>query len=116
MQAAAPLPSPERRPPAPANVAPVESLLSGPGRAKRPKRIAVVLRGLPGSGKSHAARRLRDTELAAGAPAPRIHSIDDYFVTVSRFLSPALQSRLSILQRGDGMREKLEHALRVGEA
>ena len=42
-----------------------------------------MLRGLPGSGKSHAARRLRDAEVAAGGDAPRIHSIDDYFVTVS---------------------------------
>lgn len=65
------------------NVTPVNDLLSGPGRAKRPKLIAVVIRGLPGSGKSLIARRLRDAELATGGSAPRIHCIDDYFVTVS---------------------------------
>ena len=58
-------------------------LVRAPGRAKRPKRIAIVLRGPPGSGKSHLARLLRDAEVAAGGEAPRIHSIDDYFITVS---------------------------------
>lgn len=66
----------------PANVKDIRDLLSGPGQAKRPKKIAVILRGLPGSGKSLIARRLRDAEVATGNAAPRIHSIDDYFVTV----------------------------------
>ena len=60
----------------------VTELVQAPGRAKRPKRIAIVLRGPPGSGKSHLARLLRDAEVAAGGEAPRIHSIDDYFITV----------------------------------
>ncbi|CAK0770761.1 hypothetical protein CVIRNUC_003799 [Coccomyxa viridis] len=59
----------------------VLEIVRAPGRAKRPKRVAVVLRGLPGSGKSHLARLLRDAEVAAGGEAPRIHSIDDYFIT-----------------------------------
>lgn len=63
------------------NVSPIEDLLTRPGRAKRPKLIAVVIRGLPGSGKSLIARRLRDAEVDAGGSAPRIHCIDDYFVT-----------------------------------
>ncbi|BDA42243.1 probable YLP motif-containing protein 1 at C-terminar half [Coccomyxa sp. Obi] len=63
------------------NVSPVEDLLTRPGRAKRPKLIAVVIRGLPGSGKSLIARRLRDAEVEAGGSGPRIHCIDDYFVT-----------------------------------
>lgn len=63
------------------NISPVEDLLIRPGRAKRPKLIAVVIRGLPGSGKSLIARRLRDAEVEAGGSAPRIHCIDDYFVT-----------------------------------
>lgn len=67
------------------NVTPVEDLLAGPGRAKRAKLIAVVIRGLPGSGKSLIARRLRDAEVAARGSAPRIHCIDDYFVTVRTF-------------------------------
>lgn len=57
-------------------------LFCAPGRAKRPRRIAVVLRGLPGSGKTRVAGRLRDIEVAAGGEPPRIHSIDEYFVTV----------------------------------
>lgn len=54
----------------------------------RPARIAIILRGLSGSGKSAAARKLRELELAAGGDAPRVHSIDDYFDTVrlQRFL------------------------------
>lgn len=65
-------------------LADVLELIQAPGRAKRPKRIAIIIRGVPGSGKSYLARKLRDAELAAGREAPRIHSIDDYFVTVSR--------------------------------
>lgn len=68
----------------------VLELLQVPGRAKRPKRIAVILRGPPGSGKSHLARKLRDAEVAAGGEAPRIHSIDDYFITVSWHSVPYL--------------------------
>ena len=63
------------------------SLLSpGPGRSGRPKRIAVLLRGLPGSGKSHVARLIRDKEVAAGGEPPRILSLDDYFMTVGCLL------------------------------
>lgn len=42
----------------------------------------LVLRGLPGSGKTHTARKLREIEAQHGADALRIHGIDDYFVTV----------------------------------
>ena len=53
-----------------------------PGRATRPKRLAIVLRGLPGSGKSHIAKKLKEVEIEQGGDAPRIHAIDDYFYTV----------------------------------
>jgi YLP motif-containing protein 1 len=53
-----------------------------PGRLSRPKRILVILRGLPGSGKSHVARVIRETEAEHGGEAPRILSLDEYFVTV----------------------------------
>ena len=66
-------------------LADVLELVKSPGRLKRPKRIAIIIRGAPGSGKSHLARKLRDAEVAAGGEAPRIHSIDDYFITVSCF-------------------------------
>ena len=70
---------------------PAESLFRAPGRASRPKRMAIILRGLPGSGKSAVARKLRELEVGAGGEPPRVHSIDDYFVTV-RPLPPRLPS------------------------
>ncbi len=68
--------------PLPPSAVNVLSILDPPGRARRPKRLAVILRGLPGSGKSHVARLLRDAEIARGGEAPRIFTIDDYFMTV----------------------------------
>lgn len=59
-------------------------LLDRPGRDSRPRRLALLLRGLPGSGKSHVARLVREREVAAGGQPPRILSLDDYFVTVSK--------------------------------
>ena len=64
----------------------LQLLQPGAGRQARPKRLAVLLRGLPGSGKSHVARLLREREVAAGGEAPRILSLDDYFMTVSCWL------------------------------
>ncbi|KAI9554282.1 hypothetical protein GHT06_019554 [Daphnia sinensis] len=58
----------------------VEDLLLPPGRYGRPSKIVVVLRGLPGSGKSHLARLIKEKEVAMGGPAPRILSIDDYYL------------------------------------
>ncbi|VFQ86632.1 unnamed protein product [Cuscuta campestris] len=52
-----------------------------PHRSARPAHIVVILRGLPGSGKSYLAKMLRDLEVENGGNAPRIHSIDDYFMT-----------------------------------
>jgi ABC-type proline/glycine betaine transport system ATPase subunit len=37
----------------------VEDLLLPPGRYGRPSKIVVILRGLPGSGKSHLARSIK---------------------------------------------------------
>ncbi|KAJ7564448.1 hypothetical protein O6H91_02G017900 [Diphasiastrum complanatum] len=51
-----------------------------PGRAMRPERFVIILRGLPGSGKSYLAKALRDVEVMNGGNAPRIHSMDDYFM------------------------------------
>ena len=89
----------------------VEDLLCNPGRKTRPEHIVVILRGLPGSGKSHVAKLLKvidliplfmyiytqftssteleysgktykfqDKEVTNGGGAPRILSIDDYFM------------------------------------
>jgi YLP motif-containing protein 1 len=43
----------------------------------------LVLRGLPGSGKSHLAKKIKELEVEQGGQPPRVHSIDDYFMTVS---------------------------------
>lgn len=51
-------------------------------RDARPTHCALLLRGLPGSGKSSLARRLREAERQHGAQPPRIMSLDDYFLTV----------------------------------
>ncbi|KAI4343843.1 hypothetical protein L6164_011145 [Bauhinia variegata] len=56
-------------------------LFKHPHRATRPDHIVIILRGLPGSGKSYLAKMLRDLELENGGDAPRIHSMDDYFMT-----------------------------------
>ncbi|XP_058105271.1 uncharacterized protein LOC131248818 [Magnolia sinica] len=56
-------------------------LFRQPHRATRPDHIVVILRGLPGSGKSYLAKILRNLEVANGGNAPRIHSMDDYFMT-----------------------------------
>lgn len=56
-------------------------LFKHPYRTTRPDHIVIILRGLPGSGKSYLAKMLRDLEVENGGDAPRIHSMDDYFMT-----------------------------------
>uniref|UniRef100_A0A2P2LGP9 YLP motif-containing protein 1 isoform X2 n=1 Tax=Rhizophora mucronata TaxID=61149 RepID=A0A2P2LGP9_RHIMU len=56
-------------------------LFKKPHRANRPDHIVIILRGLPGSGKSYLAKIMRDLEVESGRNAPRIHSMDDYFMT-----------------------------------
>lgn len=66
-----------------AEVAPVvdvASLLFEPHRASRPHAIVVLVRGIPGSGKSWLAQRLRALEVENGCKAPRILSIDPFFM------------------------------------
>jgi len=59
----------------------VSHLLKPPHRSTRPDHFVIILRGLPGSGKSYLAKLLRDVEVENGGSAPRIHSMDDYFMT-----------------------------------
>lgn len=75
------LPAAESRPQLPETVVDAVDLFEEPGRSNRPKRVAIVLRGLPGSGKSAIARALRDAEIKAGGKPPRLLSKDDYFMT-----------------------------------
>lgn len=56
--AAAPPPAPRPR----QQTVLAENVFEAPGRQFRPEKICVILRGLPGSGKSHVARLLRDLE------------------------------------------------------
>ncbi|XP_060772170.1 YLP motif-containing protein 1 isoform X3 [Neoarius graeffei] len=59
----------------------VDDILKPPGRATRPDRIVVIMRGLPGSGKSHLAKLIRDKEVEFGGAPPRMLGLDDYFMT-----------------------------------
>ncbi|XP_073711600.1 uncharacterized protein ylpm1 isoform X1 [Misgurnus anguillicaudatus] len=89
---------PDERPPPPASLPPsssippprvekkpetknAEDILKPPGRAARPDRIVVIMRGLPGSGKSHVAKLIRDKEVECGGAPPRVLGLDDYFMT-----------------------------------
>ncbi|XP_068629593.1 putative uncharacterized protein DDB_G0281733 isoform X2 [Battus philenor] len=57
----------------------IDDLLEPPGREMRPEKIVIILRGLPGSGKSYLAKLIRDKEAEHGGTV-RIMSIDDYFM------------------------------------
>ncbi|XP_040189117.1 YLP motif-containing protein 1 isoform X2 [Rana temporaria] len=72
-----PAPPPEKKP----ETKNVDDLLKKPGRESRPDRIVVIMRGLPGSGKTHVAKLIRDKEVEYGGSAPRVLSLDDYFIT-----------------------------------
>eukprot|EP00892_Ulva_mutabilis_P011544 jgi/Ulvmu1/8762/UM048_0017.1 len=70
-------------PPAPAPpppAVPIEHVLYPPQRMQRPASIALIIRGIPGSGKSWLARRVREIEAEQGGRPPRILSIDPYFM------------------------------------
>lgn len=55
-----------------------------PARDTRPPFIALILRGLPGSGKSHLCRKLKELEATHGAANDvRVMSIDDYYLVES---------------------------------
>lgn len=62
------------------NITLIEDLLNMPGRAARPQRLVVILRGPPGSGKTFLAKLIKDREMSQGGSAPRILSLDDYFM------------------------------------
>ncbi|XP_077598366.1 uncharacterized protein ylpm1 [Stigmatopora nigra] len=72
-----PLPQVEKKP----EIKNVDDILKPPGRMSRPERIVVIMRGLPGSGKSHVAKLIRDKEVDCGGAPPRVLVLDDYFMT-----------------------------------
>ncbi|XP_076954756.1 uncharacterized protein LOC143629340 [Bidens hawaiensis] len=62
------------------NIIDASRIFKQPHRASRPDHFVIILRGLPGSGKSYLAKLLRDIEVENGGEAPRIHSMDEYFM------------------------------------
>ncbi|GIY30612.1 hypothetical protein CDAR_461223 [Caerostris darwini] len=63
-----------------AETALIEDLLFAPKRLNRPAQLVIILRGLPGSGKTYVAKLIKDKEIENGGSAPRILSLDDYFM------------------------------------
>ncbi|XP_058452631.1 YLP motif-containing protein 1-like [Malaya genurostris] len=66
----------------------IDDLLLPPGRFKRHPRICFILRGIPGSGKSYLARMIKECEVKNGGQAPRVLSIDDYFLVENEEREP----------------------------
>ncbi|CAG9859718.1 unnamed protein product [Phyllotreta striolata] len=64
----------------PVDTTTIEEILNPPGRYNRPPRIVIILRGPPGSGKTFLAKQIKDKEVENGGSAPRILSLDDYFL------------------------------------
>ncbi|CAJ1078091.1 YLP motif-containing protein 1 isoform X3 [Xyrichtys novacula] len=82
--AAPPLPPPPQPPPRvekKPEIKNIDDILKPPGRSSRPERIVIIMRGLPGSGKSHVAKLIRDKEVDCGGAPPRVLVLDDYFMT-----------------------------------
>ncbi|XP_041660360.1 YLP motif-containing protein 1 isoform X3 [Cheilinus undulatus] len=82
--AAPPLPPPPQPPPRvekKPEIKNIDDILKPPGRSSRPERIVIIMRGLPGSGKSHVAKLIRDKEVDCGGTPPRVLVLDDYFMT-----------------------------------
>ncbi|XP_051123126.1 uncharacterized protein LOC127246010 isoform X2 [Andrographis paniculata] len=75
-------------------------ILKHPHRANRPDHMVIILRGLPGSGKSYLAKLLRDLEVENGGTAPRIHSMDEYFMTEVEKVEETEGSKSSGSSRG----------------
>ncbi|XP_047429520.1 YLP motif-containing protein 1 isoform X2 [Mugil cephalus] len=79
-----PLPPPAQPPPRvekKPEIKNIDDILKTPGRSTRPERIVIIMRGLPGSGKSHVAKLIRDKEVDCGGAPPRVLVLDDYFMT-----------------------------------
>ena len=57
----------------------IKRLLWNPERQSRPSRVSIILRGPPGSGKSHLAQLIKKKETEMGNSGLRIVSINDYF-------------------------------------
>lgn len=49
-------------------------LFWAPDRLQRPPKVVLIVRGLPGSGKSRLAKALKDIEVRTCTPAPGVHA------------------------------------------
>lgn len=58
----------------------IESFLCGPGREKRPSRVAIILRGLTGSGKSYLTKLIVAKEKEKCGIEPKVFCVDDQYV------------------------------------
>jgi len=57
----------------------LDDLLVPPGRYTRPPKMVIIMRGLPGAGKTYVAKMIKDKETGEGGDAPRVMALDDYF-------------------------------------
>ncbi|CAD6227510.1 GSCOCG00001193001-RA-CDS [Cotesia congregata] len=85
------------------NLTIIDDLLFPPGRQNRPPKIAIILRGPPGSGKSFVAKLIKDKELEQAGSAPRILSLDDYFLTEKEIESTDDNGKKIINKYEEGM-------------
>ncbi|XP_073048540.1 uncharacterized protein [Primulina eburnea] len=84
-------------------------ILKKPHRSSRPDHIVIILRGLPGSGKSYLAKMLRDLEVENGGSAPRIHSMDDYFMIEVEKVEESEGSKSTFSFRGKKSAKVMEY-------
>lgn len=58
----------------------IDSFLCGPGRETRPSRVAIILRGLTGSGKSYLTKLIVAKEMEKCGIEPKVFCVDDQYV------------------------------------
>lgn len=95
----------------------VEDILNAPGRFNRPHKIAIILRGPPGSGKTFVAKLIKDKEVEMGGSAPRILSLDDYFMVETETEETDPESGRKVTKKGmvyeyeEGMEDQYRQSL-----
>lgn len=65
------------------DVIPIENILHKPYRDLRPSKLVIIIRGLPGSGKSYVTNliKIEEEKHASNMEKPKVFSIDNYFLT-----------------------------------
>lgn len=80
----------------PPNTISIDDILLNPQRKTRPNRIVVIMRGIPGSGKTFLAKLIKEKEVEMGGSAPRIMSIDDYFMVEKEVTEVCPETKKSV--------------------